>query len=524
MADAAATTARPPGHGYAPVPLAAAAARIDLADTAHMLRGGAPALHRRGVPVPRRTGRVWRWAAFVSRMVRRSRTRASLHRPADILVYAESANQDRALRGIAAALAGEGLGVARVTPVHLVGALDPAAAPLSAPPSALVPGPGDGLRGLALAWRHRAATRACLAAIPGGAALRDQVMDVWRLAALAHRLLGQVRPRLLLVANDHTLPCRTLAAMAGAMGVPRAYVQHGQVSALFPPLDVEVALLDGHLAAAVYRRLADASGAPPLRLICLGGGKMAGDGASPRRSAPASAAAMAAPRIGLALNPTDAVPRALALAHALADGGAAVTIRLHPGTPPAVRAALEAGCADRDRIALHGARDRPMAAYLAEIDGQVAGESSIHVDAALAGVPSWYATLHDQTALIDYYGFVAAGVIPALPARDGRPDPAPLLDGRAWPNPDHALVRVSESQGTVWQGREAELAARTLARWLAGRSLGPMPYPHGVALPGGGTLHALHPLAPDGRAREGGMRGTTPAAAPQPSQPRDTLR
>ena len=265
-----------------------------------------------------------------------------------------------------------------------------------------------------------------------------------------HRLLRRHRPAVVVTSNDHSVDNRCLLAMAHQMGIATVYCQHASVSPLFPALRVNVALLDGASALDTYRRcatnrppgLCDA----PRPCVFLTGQK---------KPLPARASG---PGIGIAVNTLDDTSTVRVLLESLR--GRPVILRWHP------RQAVEQ-VADFKRIltdtggAFSDPAEQTVGDFLAGLRVLVAGDSSIHLEAALAGVRPLYFPITPIDS-DDYYGYAAAGVADRARTLDeliawlDEQPPRPDADG------DSPVRHYSHTFGTEWAGREGELAAEIL--------------------------------------------------------------
>jgi hypothetical protein len=68
------------------------------------------------------------------------------------------------------------------------------------------------------------------------------------------------RPRGLVVANDHSPQQVALSMVAAELGIRRVYLQHAEVTEVFPPLDFEYSILRNGKSERVYRSIGPASG------------------------------------------------------------------------------------------------------------------------------------------------------------------------------------------------------------------------------------------------------------------------
>jgi hypothetical protein len=139
--------------------------------------------------------------------------------------------------------------------------------------------------------------------------------------------LRRCRPKTVLVSNDHNVSNRALMAVARALKIPVAYLQHASVSPLFPPLRVDYAFLDGEASLATYRLcennpLASADG-EPVTVFLSGQKKDVRNSIGPGEF------------VALAINKIDPVDQVLALVRHLLQKGERVKLRWHPAQPAA---------------------------------------------------------------------------------------------------------------------------------------------------------------------------------------------
>lgn len=405
-----------------------------------------------GIPLPRHESLAARSAVFVQRVLRDVR-RAEPAPPAKVLFFADSVNQYNSLHGIRTRLQETGVQSTFMVLRHVTQAVN-----WKVDAVALSSRPADAfyalLCGLLFAPRLVLRLRKVRALSP----FFDKVLDVHRHLPALLRTLDEVRPSLVVVANDHNTSCRLIAHLARCRGIPTLYLQHAQVNEHFPPLDYDFVFLDGEVALQAYSAIAARTGVTAANArIFLNGEKKT----KPDRTEPA-------PRrtIGVAVSPVDRPDRLLPLVDALAGkGDVQVVIRPHPATPASLLEALARGCAGRPNVSIVGAREEPVAAFLDRLLYLVAGDSSIHMDALLRGVPTFHASLHAEPNFVDYYGFLRHGVVPPMPADEPPQGWARLAQDYAFDV--SAIQKYSATFRTSWQGREEVLAALTVQALVA---------------------------------------------------------
>lgn len=444
---------------------------LDELDVAYCFSAAVVEVVSQGVPEPRFRGMLPRMAVFLKRVLLRASARTEALAPSDVLFFASSINQYMSLQGMRQQLSELG-----TEPAFLVSqpVLELAREPLQASPIRATYSDACASLLIALVFLPRLLLR--LRKFPGLArSFLDQFLEVYRLLPTFLRHLRQLQPRVLVVANDHTTSCRLLTQIARDSGVKTLYLQHAQVGGFFPPLDHSYVFLDGEAALQAYSAIAKQTGARSANTqIFLNGEKK-----TPPRQHPSGTSELRC--VGIAVSPADEPDKIGLIAASIArNSGLGTVIRPHPGSPASLMTELERCCASLPRTRIVPAAEQPVSDFLDGIRFLVAGDSSIHLDALLRGVPTFYAVLHSQAVLEDYYGFVGQGLVPTLP---GEVTDWELLT-RDYRIPTSALRRYSATYSTTWQGRESQLAALTL-KALINSDLG--------------TLDRLYPNRLDGR-------------------------
>lgn len=226
-----------------------------------------------------------------------------------------------------------------------------------------------------------------------------------------HQLLGAVYlrlfdadlavadPQMVVAANDHSPPTVALFALARAKCLRSCYLQHGPVTPSFPPLTTDLALLFSAQAQAAYQAAAHARGVTSQTQVLILPALM--DPHVPMRTPTYPL------RICLALSFfTELAPLAALLAQLRADKTVgSILISQHPRSTQDI-----SHLAQTDQVQF-----LPKATLAKDIAPQVdiclVGNSGVAIEFLHYGVPTFYIAPQDP-ALEDYYGFVAAGLLP----------------------------------------------------------------------------------------------------------------
>lgn len=270
---------------------------------------------------------------------------------------------------------------------------------------------------------------------------------------LARRWLRRLDPSAVVLANDHTVLNRAVFRAAQSLGLRTLYLQHAPVADYFPPLDFDFALLDGEEALEKYRS------AGPIRATVVLSGAV-------RMDRVASVAnhhrTGQRPVFGLATNELDRVDRLAPLVKAIQASwpDAGIRLRPHPSDP---RYSTWCDEARELGVALSESRIESPVAFLGDIDVLIAGDTGIHLDAALAGVPSIMFPFSDP--MRDYYGFGPAGLCPVVSdvAEAVAAARAALVEP---PSTNSAARYYNEAFGSGYEGQLATVVGDIVERAL----------------------------------------------------------
>jgi hypothetical protein len=245
-----------------------------------------------------------------------------------------------------------------------------------------------------------------------------------------------------------------MLAVAHHLGIKTVYLQHASVSPIFPALRVNYAFLDGQCALDIYRQCEpnqpNTNRNAPLPKVILSGQKK-----HIKRSGKSESTL-----IGVALNVLDDAEAGIAFINALQDEGLGVRLRWHPGQAITNINQFRAAFASRERVSLSDPKRESISDFMAEIGWLIAGNSSIHLEAAIAGVMPIYYELSPPNHS-DYYGYVKHGLTQKAASV---PEVLKIIE-KTQDNhtPNAGAVRYySDTYLTEWDGREGELVAGCL--------------------------------------------------------------
>lgn len=268
-----------------------------------------------------------------------------------------------------------------------------------------------------------------------------------------HRALSELTPSFVLTANDLNPSNRSLLAIAHQLEIRTVYLQHASVTNIFPALRVTYAFLDGSWAMETYKQceknqFESNSSAVKPKILLTGQKKLIYKSKDTKK------------RVGIALNALDDFEKAISDISDIINPTAEVTIRWHPTQPKSDIDKLSNHFLNDNRVRFSDPLKEPVGSFLMNISYLVAGNSSIHLEAALAGVLTIYYEFTKQNNP-DYYGYVKNGLAQQAHSIN-EVQKIVKQDLSKTKNYEEAIKYYSATYSTVWEGREGELVAKCL--------------------------------------------------------------
>ena len=271
------------------------------------------------------------------------------------------------------------------------------------------------------------------------------------------RLLEGGRVFCVIQSNDHNVTNRSLRLVAERLGIKNAYMQHASVSALFPALQYDYAFLDGVASLEVYEQCAALQAFRGKKsYIYLTGQKKQLDVHGDIKS-----------YIAIAVNALDQASEVVRFLERVKSLATPVSVRMHPAQRSDFVLELKRYAASNDWVCIHAAGERALADFFAGAYFLVAANSSIHLEAAVCGLVSYYHEFSTEVEHVDYYGYLGRGLISYFPNKEAL-CLAELLQKKP---PTEAVRYYSATYGTAWQGREGILVAECLQRLVTGKDV-----------------------------------------------------
>ena len=286
-------------------------------------------------------------------------------------------------------------------------------------------------------------------------------------------LSDEQKLKLVIVSNDHNNPNRCLRLVCEMLGIKTLYMQHASVSNLFPPLLFDYALLDGEMAYETYKdclnNLPHASNYPVN--IFLSGQKKSVNRQEIKREKEGMF------DIGIAVNTLDDFEFLKKIVEEIEQSNFTILIRTHPGQKKEFLNKLTS-FNTKHNIEWCNPHQDSLSCFFTSINCLIAANSSIHLEAALAGVPTLYYEFSNNVELPDYYGYIKNGVSFKLNENDLIHSIKEGIEYCNSPFRNKALKRYSETYDTKWESKEGTLSALLIKKLLCNESIDNLFYHH----------------------------------------------
>ncbi|MPW36245.1 hypothetical protein [Vibrio sp. B1Z05] len=203
------------------------------------------------------------------------------------------------------------------------------------------------------------------------------------------------RPNFVLMSNDHNVENTSLRLVCEVYGIKTMYVQHASISSLLPSLKFDYVFLDGQKALDVYLKCKTfaRSKHKPKQAFLTG---------QQKNIYPLTKKGSF---IGIAINELDDLKRVKDCISNLNSSNFKVLLRPHPEHYNKVYSQLK----DLS-VVWSNPQSMPLSDFFSMCKALICCESSIHIEAALAGLPTYYYDFLIDSVYYDYYGFINSGV------------------------------------------------------------------------------------------------------------------
>jgi len=274
-----------------------------------------------------------------------------------------------------------------------------------------------------------------------------------------YRSLEQLNPKIVVMSNDHNAPNRSILYASKYLNVKTAYLQHASVTKIFPPLEFDYAFLDGLAAHEAYKEAGIRKDGKNTKIFLSGCQKqIISDNSRGEKDKNANEKII----VGLAVNLLDNIDDIFDFCEQLLKfDNVNVILRNHP-RQEVIQIINRFESLPNVKIEDSGrysAKD-----FFNKIDMMIAGNTSIHLEASLSRIPSYYIEFGwCSPNRQDSYGYLKSGLIDPFPNLKNlkEEDFIELLKFNS-AKKEEALKKYSNTFKSDLAGKEGKIVALTL--------------------------------------------------------------
>ncbi|MBR7887578.1 hypothetical protein J9B83_01400 [Marinomonas sp. A79] len=282
------------------------------------------------------------------------------------------------------------------------------------------------------------------------------------------QLLKKTRPNIVVMSNDHNVSNRSLRLAAELLNIKTLYVQHASVSNFFPPLEFDYALLDGRESFYKYQECLSTFDDVDFKVVennkkCnvfLTGQKKETRFIAKNKSDFFT--------VGIPINKIDDLIFIENLIKKIRCNDVKCIIRQHPTHKSCDISRLRRVFLNDTLVDWSDPHNEYLPEYFSKIDIVVAGNTSIHLEAVLSGLPSFYVETNKDSTYSDYYGYVRNGVSIAL--KNNFTTDFLMTETKVFFDHDRliSIKNYSETYNTRWENKEGVLTSLIIEKILRG--------------------------------------------------------
>ncbi|MCI0537721.1 MAG: hypothetical protein L0Z50_21105 [Verrucomicrobiales bacterium] len=268
----------------------------------------------------------------------------------------------------------------------------------------------------------------------------------------AYMWMKRKQPSILVLANDHSMQPRVLRQIAYELKIRTVYLQHASVMERFPPLDFDLALLDGYAAAKAY----DQAGRSRSQVFLVGITMADQHVRKPNLRSGVET-------VGVCVGSLEPLERVDDLCRRIRDQFPGLELRLRPH-PAEAHDRLRAWhvLTERYRMKFSDAKHEISFDYLQGCDLVIASDSGILLEAALLNVFPLYFDFPNLN--LDFYGFERYGLTEYCAEVDGACAQLERLRGHR-PDVRQRTGPFCASVNTRYFGKSSQVASLLLAQY-----------------------------------------------------------
>lgn len=279
-------------------------------------------------------------------------------------------------------------------------------------------------------------------------------------------LLQKSKPKLIIVSNDHVVNSRSLRISAEILNIKTLYIQHASVTNLFPPLEFDYALLDGNKSFNIYKECNNNIKKKNLLKFKLKNCQIFLTGQK-KQILKKNKKNLNKKIIGLAINKLDSFNLVQDLVEKIIKLNYKCILRTHPSQDLIFINKIKNSNFYKKKMFTLSLGDREkISTYFMKIDLLISGNSSIHIEAALGGLPTFYYKLEEKVKKKDYYGFIEEGISKNVDKITHEMINKSLKDIENSTKRKQSIKKYSSTYSTIWEGYENQLTVNIVKKIL----------------------------------------------------------
>ena len=299
----------------------------------------------------------------------------------------------------------------------------------------------------------------------------DMFCQSYIYAPLFLSLLNEIKPFYVIQSNDHNLPNRSLRSAAEVLCVKSVFMQHGAGTGFQPPLNFNYAFLNGEQALNEYAAKYPTNLTPEKHninpIIFLSGQK--------KQLVEVQSPSLNGSKliVGVGVSSLNEFIFLESLLKKFKGKQIRCVVRTHPGQAEDFLESLRNFIKENNYVSYSNPKADSLTDFFSKCSILIAANTSLHLDAGLSGIPSYYYELSKSSIQEDYFGFEKSGLIENLPENIFDMSNGELKTLTTQPTKRIEAVRYfSESYKTRWEGKEGDLVAETLCMIRDNKPLG----------------------------------------------------
>lgn len=273
--------------------------------------------------------------------------------------------------------------------------------------------------------------------------------------------LSKIKPKLIIISNDHSVNYRALRLVAETLKIKTLYMQHAGVTKYFPPLEFDYALLDGMIAHQTYIKCYQIQ-KKNKRIernikkcqIFLSGQKKKFQIKNFNNNKKKT--------IGIATGTLDNFQYLKPIINNVLKLGLNCDIRFHPAQPASFISKIEEYSKNMKYLKLSYPKKESLSIFFSKVDAVIAFRTSLHLEAAIAGLPTFFIKMFRTNFKSDSYGYVESGLSFKL-NKDFNISKLNSLILKSNNSKRKKIIRnFSETYDTIWQNNEHKLVFKII--------------------------------------------------------------